>query len=151
MLVDKGPGPFGDSDRLVRTHLLAWGLAHRFRSGGAALSHLRFIVPASFEERPSIASPLPRARTAPPRGPGFGPGTPSRDFDSPSGLGSKTVRGRRLQLGFRTDDRTRTDSILFLTCWLRAVRDLRACEKSVRRHLSGGDRDNHQLVEPHKA
>ena len=110
-----------------------------------------YITRLSFIEKPSLTSPFPRARIAQTRGPGFGPDTPNRDFGSPPVLGNRTVRGRRPRLGFRTDGKTRIDSTLFLTCWLRAVHDLRACEILVRRHLAGGERDNHQLVEPHKA
>ena len=41
-----------------------------------------------FSKRPSPTSPLPRPRIALPRGPDFGPGTPSRDFGSPPLLGN---------------------------------------------------------------
>ena len=74
-----------------------------------------YITRLSSVEKPSLTSPLPRARIAQTRGPGFGPDTPSRDFGSPPVLGNQTVRGGRPRLGFRTDDKTRIDSTLFLT------------------------------------
>ena len=110
-----------------------------------------YITRLSSAEKPSLTSPLPRARIAQTRGPGFGPDTPSRDLGSPPVLGNRTVHDRRPRLGFLTDDKTRIDPTLFLTCWLRAVHDLRECETLARRHLSGGESNNHQLVEPHKA
>ena len=51
-----------------------------------------------------------------PEASGFGPDTPGRDFGRPPVLGNRTVRGGRPRLGFRTDDKTRIDSTLFLTC-----------------------------------
>ena len=54
-----------------------------------------YITRLSSVEKPSLTSPLPRARIAQTRGPGFGPDTPSRDFGSPPVLGNRTTSSTR--------------------------------------------------------